>query len=910
MGLGAGLVVPSDGQERNLMNAERWQQVKSVLEAVLPLDSAERRAYLDRACASDQCLRDEVESLLDADQETHTNFLQLPIDLPLKHAQQESAFWVGRRIGSYEITEIIGEGGMGAVYRAARADEQYQKQVAIKVVKQGLSTSFALARFRAERQILANLDHPNIARLLDGGTTENGLPYIVMELVEGKPIDEYCAANQLSIEQRLRLFRTVCLAVQYAHQHLVVHRDLKPGNILVTAEGIPKLLDFGIAKILDTDSFPGGAEPTVSFLRLLTPEYASPEQVRGETVTTASDLYSLGVVLFLLLTGRSPYQFDRRSADSIVRAVCDTDPLRPSTAARITEKVRPNSDTTQSARAETLVADGYLGDKLSKRLQGDLDNIVLLALRKEPQRRYASAEQFAEDIRRHLDNLPVAARNDTAGYRASKFVARHKAGTAATATAVLLLLTAVFVAVYEARIARQQARIAEQQAEVARQQRARAEKRFNDVRKLANSLMFEIHDSIKDLSGATKARQLLVTRALEYLDNLSQETNDPQLQRELAAAYHRVGDVQGYTGATNLNDFTGAAQSYSKALAIRETLVAANPGDMNLRTELIDEYFPVATSFENIGDFVTALRVLQRARRLVSDSSTIMDDRQRSFRLAGIYYYTARDREKTGDFSDALKDYQQAASALGPIAADPKADPIVRAYLGEHYNGMAKMQARLGRVDEAMTNAAKARIMLEQLAAAAPANATLREYLGESYEVSAEVFETRGSLEQSMLFLRRVHAIYQQMAAADPGNGMASANLAFSDLGMAENLLRQNKAESAMPLIREAIALFEKSNPSKGYWYAVEFGQSYLDLGKAWTLLAQRSQSAADQARLWSKALSADQKALAIRSLDPTRLDSNGYDQLSDIRRQLVEANTALDRLRAATAPGETVHEQ
>ena len=279
------------------MIPERWQQVKDVLQGALELSEQRRKTFLDDACQGDRPLRQEVESLLLQENVLTEGFLRSPVAVNGQEVERDAESWAGRRIGPYEIIEIIGEGGMGSVYRAARADEQYQKQVAIKIVKLGLHTPFALARFRAERQILANLEHPNIARLLDGATTEAGLPYVVMELIDGQPIDQYCEARKLSIEERLRLFRTVCLAVQYAHQHLVVHRDLKPANILVTADGIPKLLDFGIAKILDTGSIPGGTETTIGFMRMLTPEYASPEQVRGDTVTTASDVYSLGVIL-------------------------------------------------------------------------------------------------------------------------------------------------------------------------------------------------------------------------------------------------------------------------------------------------------------------------------------------------------------------------------------------------------------------------------------------------------------------------------------------------------------------------------------------------------------------------------------------------------------------------------------
>ena len=310
------------------MNPERWRQIREILDKSIALPVGERPAYLDQTCSGDAELRTEVESLL-LSHERASVFLKNPvIDLKSAIAETEpKPGRVGHRIGVYQIVEEIGRGGMGEVYRAVRADGQYDKQVAIKFVRGGFDTSYVLERFRHERQILASLDHPNIARLHDGGTTEDGIPYLVMELIEGIPIDQYCDEHDLDIPERLRLFTQVCTAVQYAHQRLVIHRDIKPGNILVTADGVPKLLDFGIAKILDPS---GGTETTM--LRPMTPEYASPEQIRGEPITTATDIFSLGVVLYRLLTGRSPYPENTNTPHEFARMICEVEPTRPSTA--------------------------------------------------------------------------------------------------------------------------------------------------------------------------------------------------------------------------------------------------------------------------------------------------------------------------------------------------------------------------------------------------------------------------------------------------------------------------------------------------------------------------------------------------------------------------------------------------
>ena len=311
------------------MKPERWQQVREILASAIALPEAERSAYLDKSCAADPELRSEVRSLLDSHEQAGSVFLNRPA-ADLKAGLTKTGLrsnWIGRRIGVYKIEAEIGHGGMGEVYRAVRADGQYKKEVAIKLVRGGYDTAAVLERFLHERQILASLDHPNIARLYDGGTTEDGLPYLVMELIEGTPIDQYCEEHDLPINERLKLFTQVCAAVQYAHQRLVIHRDIKPSNILVTTDGIPKLLDFGIAKILDP-----AAKAETTLVRPMTPEYASPEQVRGEPITTATDVYSLGVVLYRLLTGRSPYPENTKTPLELARVICELEPTKPSSA--------------------------------------------------------------------------------------------------------------------------------------------------------------------------------------------------------------------------------------------------------------------------------------------------------------------------------------------------------------------------------------------------------------------------------------------------------------------------------------------------------------------------------------------------------------------------------------------------
>ncbi|MEK6299117.1 MAG: protein kinase [Acidobacteriota bacterium] len=436
------------------MTPERWQRIDKLFDETLLVEPPQRAAFLDEACADDSDLRGEIESLLDASHQAG-GFIESPLLSASENSGAYFASLAGQSLGPYRLLREIGRGGMGVVYLAARDDDQFQKQVAIKVVQAGPHSKDLLRRFRRERQILANLDHPNIARLLDGGTTEHGVAYLVMEYVAGTPITLYCDERKLSITDRLKLFRIVCAAVQCAHQSLVIHRDIKPGNILVSAEGEVKLLDFGIAKLLDAGSDRGDSK-TTSGLHVMTPEYASPEQIQSETVTTASDVYSLGIVLYELLTGHYPYRFKDRSLPEILRVICEQEPEPPSRAISRVE-TRPGDGTTPVTISPETVSRTREGrpDKLRARLRGDLNDIALMALRKDPQQRYRTVEQLSEDIRRHLEGRPVLARKGTFVYRAGKLIRRYKTGAAVAVLILLTLLGGILATTRQANLARQ-----------------------------------------------------------------------------------------------------------------------------------------------------------------------------------------------------------------------------------------------------------------------------------------------------------------------------------------------------------------------------------------------------------------------------------------------------------------------
>ncbi|NBC17317.1 MAG: protein kinase, partial [Bacteroidetes bacterium] len=419
----------------NGFSQERWEQIDRLFAEALERPPDERTAFLRARCGNDVALYREVVTLLKSDAEAESvlgesvTAFAAPL-LPALEADLADGFAPGERVGPYRLQHEIGRGGMGAVYLAERVDGQFDRRVALKVIKRGMDTDEILHRFRFERQILARLEHPHIARLYDAGVTDDGRPYLAMEYVDGQPLHRYCDGRTLPVDERLRLFQTVCAAVQFAHQNLVIHRDLKPSNILVTEGGAVKLLDFGIAKLLSDEAT--GAPLTRTGVRVLTPEYAAPEQRTDSVVTTAADVYALGVVLYELLTGRRPLAPD---------ALPDTAPEPPSTAVtKPTERSHADGTTTTLTPETVSTARQTSAERLRRRLRGDLDVIVLKALRPEPERRYASAEAFLEDIKRHLDGLPVQARPDTLGYRLRKFVQRHTAGVAAAAAVLALIL--------------------------------------------------------------------------------------------------------------------------------------------------------------------------------------------------------------------------------------------------------------------------------------------------------------------------------------------------------------------------------------------------------------------------------------------------------------------------------------
>jgi len=546
-------------------SAERWQRIKRIASDALDLDESARSAYVVTSCGGDAELADEVRSLL-ASAVAATPYFETP-----GGGASASLFVAGTPIGPYRIVRELATGGMGSVYLAERDDGQFTQRVAIKIVRGGFAGAFLLERFREERRILATLDHPNIARLLDGGTTASGLPYVVMEFVEGEPIDVFCTRRALSLRDRLAVFRQVCSAVQHAHQHLVVHRDIKSANILVTDDGTPKLLDFGIAKLLDPQGgLPFGARTTV---RVMTPESASPEQVNGEAITVATDVYALGVLLYRLLTGKGPYREPLDTEAQLMQAVREQVPDPP----------------------------GSVPATVAGRIPEDLDRIVLKALRKEPERRYGSAGQFADDVQRFLDGRPVAAAPDSLRYRAGKFLRRHAVGVAAAAAVLIAITGGVAATAWQAR--------------VAERERQRALAQFNAVRGLAQSVLGELNDAVEKLPGSTAASEILLRRATEYLNALyGHAANDVALRRELATGYVRLATIQGRPGVPNLGDVASTRVNLNKAIAMLEPIAGDPRADVNDRLSLANALMRLA---DTESDTAQADVLTKRVRQIV-----------------------------------------------------------------------------------------------------------------------------------------------------------------------------------------------------------------------------------------------------------------------------------------------------
>lgn len=761
-------------------NADRWPDVRRLLGEAIELAPELRADFLARECGDDEGLRREVESLIAA-HDGAGSFLETGAVAWAAEADP----LLGARLGAYRIESEIGRGGMGVVYAALRDDDAFHRRAAVKVVRPGLDTAAVLHRFQAERRILAGLEHPGIAQILDGGSTPDGRPYFVLEHVEGRRIDRYVEEEGLDLPRRLELFLQVCAAVQHAHQNLVVHRDLKPGNILVTAAGRPKLLDFGIAKLVDPSA---QAEATATDLHAMTPEYASPEQVRGENVTTASDTYSLGVLLYELLTGQRPYRLDNRHPDEVRRVVCGVEPRRPSdVAGSLGAATDPSGAATLEAQAPTRPT----GPRRWRRsLAGDLDNIVLMALRKEPARRYGSAEQLAEDVRRYLDGRPVRAHPDTLRYRVAKAAARHRLVLSAASVVLVTLLGGVGATAWQAR--------------VARAERARAERRFDDVRGLAKSFIFEVHDAIAPLAGSTPARRLVASRALAYLDRLALESEDaPLLRLELAQAYQKVASVVGGPGQGNLGDDDGAIRNYRKALELLAGLDARLPGEARVRLCRAAVQRELGSVLEHKGDVSGALEsyrsAAQEARAEAGDAALRLVHIDALLGVGAI-------QVRHGETPEAIATSREALDMAETLARLKPDDKDARGALARARAALARPLARGGDLEGALRLHAEALALWVALARAEPQNAAYQSSLARAHIERGTVLNRLARSKEALEEYAAGTTILESLLAVDPGNADARRAVFGAALLTCDTQGRV-QARAALPACQRAMEL-------------------------------------------------------------------------------------------------------
>jgi non-specific serine/threonine protein kinase/serine/threonine-protein kinase len=758
-----------------------------VFQAALARPPESRPAFLDEACDGDAELRRELEGLLAAHEDAG-GFLSTPAGLPPTSAAgavpAPGPGAAPQRIAAYKILDTIAHGGMGTVYRAVRDDDAFRKTVALKLVRAGHSGSFE-RRFRQERQILAGLQHPHIATVLDGGTTDDGQPFLVMEYVDGQPITDFCAARATGLRDRLALFRTVCGAVDYAHHNLVVHRDIKPANVLVDGQGVVKLLDFGIAKLLAAGDDPDAA-PTATVLPIMTPEYASPEQVKGQLVTTASDVYSLGVLLYELLAGRRPYEVQADSLEAIVRSVCHTEARPPSEAVA----GRPGA-----------------AGPLASELRGDVDTIVLKALRKEPERRYRTAHELSADIRRHLEGHPVTARVDTIRYRAGKFVRRHRTAVAAAVLVSATLVGGIVTTTRQARL---------------------AERRFDEARRLIRTIIFDIQPKLGTVPGTTALRKGLIESTLQYLEAMARDAGDnPALLRELASSYVQLARVQGIQGDANVGDTEAARRTLGEAEKLVERLLKLDPDGADSLHEAAVVERHVALSFLYQGAFPTAQQHARRAIELAERQVGIRPDFQARQDLA--------DANRTlGNASDSAEAFARSRDLYEDLLLEKPGEPEVSRNLSQVHKYVAGLHYRKDEYRAGLELIAKARAIDEKLLAANPENPQAQADLTFALSQLSWGHANLGELRPAIAAMQETLAMRERIVARNPENTRSQDQLAYAFRARAR-LWRQTGDRAAARQDYERAHAIYTDLRARGYGGAYagsELGVTELALGQ------------------------------------------------------------------------------
>lgn len=820
-------------------SSDFFHQVEAIFHQVVTTSDSLRPAVLEAACKGDAVLMEQVRSLLTASElEEHET-----VSSELRGISEREALQAGKRIGPYGIDRLIGHGGMGAVYLAHRADGQFEQQVAIKLIDLPFVTELFQQQFRQERQILARLSHPNIARMMDGGVTEDGELYLVMEYVEGIPIQQYCVQHLLSVRERIKLFIPVCAAVRFAHQNLVVHRDLKPANILVLEDGTPKLLDFGTAKLLSPNSEVAEGEFTRHGVFSFTPSFASPEQVLGHPISTASDIYSLGVLLFLLVTGVPPYDLKQFTTDEMVRVICNESVPKP------------------SARAT-------LG-----KLDSDIDAIVLKALRKEPEQRYASVDQLIADLQAYLEGRPVAAHTGSFRYFAGKFVRRNRVAIAAAALVCATVLAGIGGVLWQARIANDQ--------------RRKAEARAEDLRKLSSQLLSEIDEAIQKLPGSTPAQKLLVSSVLEHLDRASKDASgDSQMQVDLANAYIRLGNVQGNPYEQNIGDAQGAVASLEKALAMSTAVVHQRPNDtaaehalawaqqseseiffgMGRTREAVELMHLAATAYEklasrpganadtlfeaasaygglgdelgqsgtvSLGDPAAASAAYEKSLEIDKRILQLLPPNSRALRGVAVNNMKIASVESEADPGASLVHYREALKGMNALPEDARNTLPNRRTLASIYRKHGLALKEVGKYQEALQNMEQAKTILNPILAADPNDTragndmlALAENEAECFEDRAEGIFTAGATDRkadaanALQSLSEARSVTERLLRTQPENTYWRSSLGLILVRMSLQQRALQKLQEAQDSAIRGVAMLKevaKQKDAKGF---------------------------------------------------------------------------------------------
>ncbi|VAX19949.1 Adenylate cyclase [hydrothermal vent metagenome] len=750
------------------MNNNINEILKTIFEKALELDKDRREEYFESLSENQKIYIDEVKSLITS-YETTDDFLEIASTDKLIFSQDKNQPnpMIGKHIGSYLIEGEVGFGGMGVVLIGKRDDKEFEQKVAIKILKQGLSTKYLVKRFETERQILANLQHPNITKLFDGGKTEDGLPYLVMEFIEGIPITDYCCENNLSIRERLKLFTTICSAVQYAHQNLIIHRDIKPANILVNTQGRPKLLDFGIAKLLDETIMLGNAELTQTKMWHLTPEYASPEQILGENITTSSDIYSLGVLLYKLLTGCQPYKITNNSPLVISKIITEDKIIKPSEI----QKTKDSASNPEVRKENNA--------KISNMLKGDLDNIILKAMRKDPAQRYRSAQEFIDDIDRYLNGLPVTARQDTISYRFSKFVKRHKVGVTLFLLFNILVFLSIAAIIYQGKIA--------------------AEER--DKAKIENKKFEKVNSFLQQMLSSVDPSE--IGRDVKVYDILAKAAND--VETELSDQPEIEASIRSTLGNTyvNLGEYDKGKPFLDKALSINEKIFGKES------EQTAQSLHDLALYYDWVGDYKIADSLYSKS----------------------IEIFRKVLKEPTERFADALNDYAITTMNFGYYEKADKlyneAIDIALSLYGEKnrntavfMNNLALNSLDAGNFDEAEKYFKKSlAIIIELLGENRPE-------VGSNYNNLAYLYVIKKEYKLAEEYLQKSY----QLKLALKGKDHSDVGLALNNLGVV-NIRMGNYAEAEKYLL-DGVKQYRKTlDPDHPYVALSQYwlGKVYLE---------------------------------------------------------------------------------